>query len=130
MIENPELTRKILEYFASDEIRFPANKTLDDLKSEFSDEELDVLAYHVSCAHEEGLLEVGLTKTSTLSDGELITVGWITGLTQPGGEYVRHSQTKFWNQAKNVIQETGQKVTTTALRDVLFMLTRKALGLD
>ena len=59
MIENPELTRKILEYFASDEIRFPANKTLDDLKSEFSDEELDVLAYHVSCAHERRAIRGG-----------------------------------------------------------------------
>ena len=33
MIEDPDLTHRILEYFASDDVKFPANKTVGELVS-------------------------------------------------------------------------------------------------
>ena len=40
MIEDPNLTRQILEYFAQDDVAFPANKTVrDDLTRTFPDDE-------------------------------------------------------------------------------------------
>ena len=48
MIEDPKLTRDILEYFAQEEVGFPANVMVQqELADAFPDHELPILQYHV-----------------------------------------------------------------------------------
>ena len=80
MIENPNLTRRILEYFASDDVKFPANKRVEELKAEaFPEVDLSCLKYHVKCAEENGLLTVTITEQATQQHVYFI-FGYISGL--------------------------------------------------
>ena len=110
MIEDPKLTRDILEYFAQEEVGFPANVMVQrELADAFPDHELPILQYHVVCAFESDLLmgyfERQLGRGSI--DGARISIGSIDGLTAKGGNYVRDSRTKFWGKAADKIKETG-----------------------
>ena len=127
MIEDVEFTRNILERFATDE-KWPSNATLDTLSSEFSDEAPDRIAYHVYCAHDAGLLEAQVNKTSTL-DGVSVTVGYIDGLTQTGGEYVKDSRSSYWDKAKVAVSKSGSEVTTILMKEMLRSLITQALGM-
>ena len=83
MVERPELTRYILEYFARDDVGFPADKYISDLQAAFPDEDPDTLSYHVWCAGDADLLLVNMTMTHGL-DGVRIGAGVLTGLTASG----------------------------------------------
>ena len=47
MIEDVELTRKILEHFAQDSVGFPTNLTYEDLCNVFAKEDAGRIAYHL-----------------------------------------------------------------------------------
>ena len=99
MIEDPKLTRQILEYLAQDDVPYPANKTVeDDLTIALPGEELSRLEYHVVCAKENGLLTVDI-RENPMMDGPEFILGFISGLTPKGGEYVRGSRSKYWDEA-------------------------------
>ena len=123
VIEEPNLTCEILEYFASDEVSYPANKTIEDLRSFFPGRSAACLSYHVLCAEEVGLLHAAITKKSSYG-GVSLTIGYIDGLSPKGGDYVKQSKTKFWGQAVEKIRETGATVTTQLLSDMLIKLVR------
>ena len=128
MVERPELTRKILEYFASDDIGFPANIYVSDLQDVFPGEDHDVLAYHVWCAGDAGLLLVNMQITHGL-DGVQIGSGPLTGLTALGQEYVKLCQAGYWDGALRRMRKAGQIATTRILADLLPQMARRALGI-
>lgn len=127
MIENVDLTLKILEHFARDDVGYPANLTVEHLKKEFPDEGWDRITYHVRCAEECGLLEAQINEKHTF-DGAIVNVGYISGLTASGGEYVRNARSKFRDEAKNEIIKSGLEVTTSLLAQVMGGLIARALG--
>ena len=128
MIEKPELTLQILEYFADEDVTWPADKLVEDLEAAFPGEGEDSLVYHVICAHEAGFLHANISETAT-SDGVISQIGYISGLTQAGGEYVRHSRTKLLDQATDLAKTSGVEITTKLLAKVLPKLAIKALDL-
>lgn len=127
MIEDPDLTRRILEYFANDAIDFPANVQVEQhLSAEFPEIGVSSLQYHVVCAIENGLLRGDVERTSML-EGVIVTIGYIDGLSAKGGNYVRNSRTTFWRQAWEKIESTGLEVTTERLVVALAKMTSNAV---
>lgn len=126
MIEDPNFTRDILEFFARDEISFPANIQVEDLQREFPDKDLPVIEYHVMCALDSELLMGDYSETRTF-DGVIVMIGYINGLTPRGGDYVRDSRTEFWERAWKRIRDSGLAVTTDRLIQVLAKLAEAAL---
>ena len=128
MIEDVELTRKVLEFFAKEDVPFPANVTIDNLSDHFPNEDPGRLNYHVMCAAENELLIVPeMNRVSTLKSATYV-IGRIDGLTVKGGDYVKHSRTKFWQQAKEKCASLGLKQTTDILCNLVFKLVHGALG--
>jgi len=128
MIEDPNFTRQILEYFAQNNVKFPANKTVgDDLTREFPDHELSHLKYHVMCAKENELLIVNIWEAQ-IRDGTEFVFGSISGLTAKGGEYVRGSRSKYWDKAKEMILSKGLELTTGNLLQAMSNLIPATLG--
>ncbi len=130
MIEDPNLTRKILEHFAQDDVGFPANITLEGLCNVFGDIEPDKVAYHLLCAAENHLLLVDYNKTDTLGGKSHFTFGPISGLTPEESEYVHYSRTTLWDTAMHKVKESGVAVTTAILVDFLPKLAMQVLGVD
>ncbi len=128
MIEDPNLTRQILEYFAQEDVTFPANKMVeDDLTEAFPNDELSRLEYHVMCAKENGLLIVDI-RENPMMDGTVFVFGFISGLTAKGSEYVRGSRSKYWAEAWKQIKSKGMEVTTKLLIEVMFKLMSSSLS--
>ena len=128
MIEDPNLTRQILEYFAQDDVKFPANKTVgDDLTRAFPDHELSHLEYHVMCAKENELLIVDIRKVQ-IRDGTEFVFGSISGLTAKGGEYVRGSRSQYWGEAKKIVISKGLELTTGNVFQAMSNLISAALA--
>ena len=99
MIEDPNLTCQILEYFAQDEVKFPANKTVEyDLTEAFPKVELLRLKYHVQCDKENELLITDIHENPLLS-GMDYTFGPISGLTSKGSDYVRGCRSRYLDEA-------------------------------
>ncbi len=115
MIEDPVTTLKILEYFARDEVGFPANVTLNELMEAFPKLDRQELMYHTICAIENELL-IGNYRKTTTSQGVAYNVGFLDGILHKGSEYVIHAGTdKVWKKAVETLEKAGIKVTTTAL---------------
>ncbi len=123
MIENPEITLKILRIYARDETPWPANYCVEDIVRLTDDFERNAIEYHLICAIESELLHGSVNKTSMM-DGNLYTFGYIDGLTAKGSEYVCNSENpEVWNKAKDYLISAGLKLTTnnlvTAVSDVV-----------
>ena len=128
MIEDPDLTRQILEYFAQDDVEFPANKTVeDDLTEAFPKVELSRLKYHVMCAKENDLLIANI-RENPMMDGTEFVFGFISGLTAKGSEYVRGSRSKYWDEARKRIASKGIEVTTKLLIEGMTKLISAAVA--
>ena len=128
MLEDPKITRDILEYFARDDVGFPANVMIQrELADAFPQQDLSVLRYHVLCALKSDLLMVASYDVQDRHDGVDIRFGHVIGLTAKGGNYVRDARTTFWDKAAAKIREAGLKVTTDRLVEVIADLTGKAL---
>ena len=127
MIEDPKITRDILEYFARDDIGFPANVMVQrELADAFPQHDFSVLQYHVLCAFQSDLL-MGFYESQDRHDGVDIRIGHIIGLTAKGGTYVRDARTRFWDKAIARISEAGLNATTDRLLEVIADLAAKAL---
>lgn len=119
MIENPEFTLKVLKYFAGDDVPFPANADGEELRiREFPDVSSDYFLYHIKCAVELELLDAQCNEISTF-DGVIYSLGFISGLTAKGGEYVRNAETKFWGLAMQKLEEKSAAITTSALLECM-----------
>ncbi len=129
MIEDPEITLEILEYFSRDEVPYPANKTVEDLLAddELSEVGRQKLEYHVHCAIQSGLLD-GISEIDYLLDGPSLFLGYLLGLTQEGGEYVRNAQSSFKKKAVEWIKTEGLPLTTQTLTDVLKNMITSAIS--
>ena len=126
MIEDPDLTRRILEYFAWDDVGFPADKTVQDLVDMFPEADEPCLVYHVMCASQQDLLLATWSKAETL-DGITYTIGFISGLSAKGGNCVRDARSKFWQKAIDKIKDAGLEVTTDRLCGLIPNLISSAL---
>lgn len=127
MIEDPDLTRRILGYFARPDVGFPADKTVQDhLVKIFPEVDEPCLVYHVMCASQQDLLMATWSKAETI-DGIIYTIGFISGLTAKGGNYVRDARSKFWQKAIDKIKGEGLEVTTDRLCDLIPNLISAAL---
>ncbi len=128
MIENVDCTLKILEFFARDDVDNPSNLTVDNLMEEFPDLERNVISYHIRCAAECDLLDVDI-KVVKAFEGSAYVIGTISGLTAKGGDYVKDSRSKLWDQGKQQLETAGLAITTAILVDLFPVWARKALGL-
>ena len=130
MIEDPKLTLKILKYFASDDISWPANVDDRDLKNHFSHIPSDKVEYHLYCAIESGLLE-GKFSRNAMSAGAFYTFGRLDGLTVVGGEYVQNASSgSKWELVKKKLSKAGLEFTTRnvmlAMQNVIEELINKS----
>jgi len=125
MIENPKLTLKILQYFAKDEIPYPANLRIEDIYEEFPEEDRNDLNYSVNCAIRYKLLDGDIIETSTL-DGKFIAIGGLYGLSPQGGEYVRDAR-KHYNKALECLKNLGESITTESIRSTVSHLVQIAI---
>lgn len=114
MIEDPNLSLRILRYFAQDGITYPANLTLDQIQPEFEDIEEDVLLYHLWICTEAGLLSGDIKHIKSFGTTRLMVMV-LYGLTRIGGEYVRNAETGFWDQALEELRNQGIAITTSNL---------------
>ena len=127
MIENPELTLKILRFFAQPDVPFPANFFAQDVFDKFPDEAQDEITYHVRCAKRAGLLEADMAEQTGIS-GMMLQIGCVYGLTHEGGEYVRCAANHLEAAVKK-LKEAGEEVTTGALVTVVKALMLASIGL-
>ena len=84
MIENVELTLKILKQFA-DEQEYPTRLTVESLYQQFPDEDQGEIDYSVICAIRTGLLDGNVSFTRNLSGPQIYRFGRLTGLSPQGG---------------------------------------------
>ena len=126
MIEDVELTRKILEHFAQDEVGFPANLSYEDICSAFGDTDQQTIAFHLWCACDAGLLE-GSCNEKELMDGWQVTFGWFLGLNIRGSNYVHDSRGSLWAKAVKRLKEHKATVTTAAIVEILPVLLKETL---
>ena len=125
MIEDPELSMRILRFFADDDIPYPSNLDFADLAVAFEDVGQPRLAYHVKCCMDAGLLD-GDCHTVMTSHAEIL-VGWMHGLSVSGGNYVRYADSRLWKRALDRFRDSGVPVTTQALAAVLPQMVLEAL---
>ena len=120
MIENPELTLKILRHFARDDVPFPSNLADEDLYQVFPKEKPENIKYSLYCAIKTGLLKGSVIDTSTF-DGDDYMISRIFGLSPKGGDYVRNAERHF-EKALDLIRKKGEAVTTSLLVQVVNQL--------
>ena len=128
MIEDPDLSLRILQHFADDSVPYPSNFDFrTDLVPAFNDVAPETLAYHVHCCIRGGLLDGDTSIAAGFGNAEIV-VGWMHGLTVAGGNYVRQAEALgFWQRALDRLSAAGVRPTTTALAQVLARLTSEAL---
>ena len=127
VIENTELTLKILRHFARDGVPYPSNLNPRDLHAVFRDQKPADIDYSVICAIEVGLLNGKIQDVSTMA-GREIMISFMDGLSQRGGEYVRHSASHY-ERAIGKIREAGIEVTTEILSACVKQMGLKTLNL-
>ena len=127
MIEDPQLTLKILEYFAREDVGWPANKTFQDVSKMFPEESGERIQYHIICAIEGGLLKGTYRRTSTFQ-GVHYSVGTLDGLTKVGGDYVRKADSPLWNQAKDLLANKGLALTTSHMLEAMDRIFRASFS--
>ena len=112
MIENPEITLKILKAFAQDDVPWPAKFTIEDITNWIDNCDRATIEYHLICAIDSGMLHGDYTKSTTFS-GNIYTFGYFDGLTVEGGEYIRNFEnSNIWNLAKDKLISEGITITT------------------
>ena len=125
MIEKPDLTLEILRYFAKDEIPYPANLRASDIYAEFPDTNQRDVDYSIICSIQNGLL-VGNYQEIERLDGSSLTIGFLSGLSQSGGEYVRHAD-KYYGKAVKYLKNAQETVTTETIRLTMSHLVQLAI---
>ena len=127
VIENTELTLNILRHFARDDVPYPSNPTPRDLHAVFRDQKPADIDYSVICAIEAELLDGEIRPVSLLAAREIM-IPYMDGLSQKGGEYVRHSASHY-ERAVSKIRENGIEVSTDILSACVKQLVLKTLNL-
>ena len=118
MIENTDLTLRILQHFAREDVPFPAQLQIHNLKTTFPNDNGNSIEYSVICAFQSGLLSGHEPKAIHSHSGTTYIFGWIDGLTASGGEYVRNAATHY-GKAVELIKGMGLEITTSSIKDAL-----------
>lgn len=128
MIENPELTLRILRYIAQDDVPFPANLTYEKLLEEFPDEKPGAVACSVILAYKANLLMgSGVHRTDYKSKAEAqFRIGLIDGLSPEGTFYVGNAKTQF-DKACELAKHMGWDLTSVAISQAMTHLWEAAL---
>ncbi len=113
MIEKPDLTLEILRYFAKDEVPYPANLQVSDIYAAFPGKDQCDVDYSIICAIQTGLL-VGDYQEIKAFEGSSLVIGFLSGLSPSGGEYVRHAGNHY-GKAISYLRKTNQAITTAAI---------------
>jgi len=129
VIEDPDLSLRILTHFAQPDVPYPSNLDfVDQLVPAFADVSPATLAYHVKCCMDAGLLDGDCRVETSFNHAEIV-VGWMHGLTVTGGDYVRQATAPgFWQKALDRVRAVGVRPTTAVLVQVLARITAEALG--
>ena len=128
MIENVDLTRRILEYIGGPETPFPLNLHPDDIVNRFPDEDRDQVLYSLHCAAEARLLDGAKVQGEhrLLKTGErLFFLGMIYGLTPEGRDYVAGTE-RHWSTVISNLKESGKRVTTMVLKPLISRAVKEA----
>lgn len=127
MIEKPDLTLEILRYFAKDEVPYPANLQVSDVYAEFPDKDQRDVAYSIICAIQTELL-VGDYKEIKAFEGSSLVIGFLSGLSQRGGEYVRNATANnHYDKAISCLKKANQAITTAAISNTVTRMVETAI---
>lgn len=105
MIEDVELTRKILEIYAADG-DFPssisANSVCLELQDEYGRQEV---TQHLVWAKDAGLLSGPVYSRIDVLSGPQYSLRRVDGLSKEGSDYVLYARSGLWDKAKNHIKK-------------------------
>lgn len=129
MLEDPNVSLRILCYFAQDDVPYPANADFDDIAAELSDIDKPTLAYHLKMCIDAELLDGNCVQTETFGGSELL-FGWLHGLTSAGSDLVRYAaKRRRWRKVLRLARKSGS-VTTQVVARVAADLVAHKLGLN
>ena len=119
MIEDIELTRKILETYA-DEDEWPSKIEETDLRRAFPDVRDDILIAHLVWATDAGMFKGKGYYRVELMGGPEYGFGYPDGLSKVGSDYVHSArQSNLWEKGKKQIAEKGLPLSTSVMSRVL-----------
>lgn len=126
MIEDPQITVRILKHFA-DNLEFPAHARVESLLKDIHPKiDEKTLKYHLYVCIENELL-VGKYRIVTAFEGSDISIGVLEGLTPKGGDYVRDSDSHLWERARQSLIDQGIAVTTSRLVELIARLVQTSI---
>lgn len=129
MLEDPNVSLRILRYFAQDDVPYPANAEFDDVAAELSDIDKPTLAYHLKVCIDADLLDGNCVLTETFGGSELL-FGWLHGLTSAGSDLVRYAaRRRRWRKALRLARRSGSLTTQVVARVAADLVAHK-LGLN
>ena len=127
MIEDVELTRKILELYA-DEDKWPSQIDGYKIREKFPDETEDRLIAHVVWAADAGMFKGEAYSTFTHTMGTQYGFGYPHGLSKLGSDYVQYARGSVWDKAKEEGRKKGIPLTTSILAKILPTLAEKLMS--
>ena len=118
MIEDVELTRKILELYA-DEDRWPSAIGGTEIRQAFPNESEHRLIAHVVWAADAGMFKGQAYSSMEFMEGTQYDIGYPDGLSKVGSDYIKYARSSLWNRAKSIIKKQGVPLSTSLLAKVL-----------
>ncbi|MDD9999610.1 MAG: hypothetical protein OXQ89_17870 [Rhodospirillaceae bacterium] len=94
MTEDPRLTREILKFFTREEIRYPADVTIEQVVEAFPKVNSQKVKDHIRLAINENLLDAEIREIRTFGGGGVV-ISRIAGMTSAGREYLKDAQPVF-----------------------------------
>lgn len=126
MIEDVELTRKILELYA-DEDRWPSAIGESEIRQAFPCESRDRLIAHVVWAADAGMFK-GEAYYKEPMNRSIYQINQPDGLSKDGSDYVKYARSGLWDKAKKTLQAKGLPIVTSLLAKLLPKLAEESTG--
>lgn len=117
MIEDVELTRKILELYA-DEDRWPSAIGESEIRQAFPEESHQRLTAHFVWAADAGMFK-GEAYYKEPTRVPIYQINQPDGLSKKGSDYIKYARSDLWDKAKKILQKKGVTITTSLLVKVL-----------
>ena len=128
MIEDVEMTRKILYLYADEEgNNWPSKIEEWDIMQQVPNEEPSKVRAHLQWAYEAGLLD-GKPFCHVEAPGVGPIFNHPKGLTKSGSDYVKLARSSLWEKAINYVRSDGLQPTTSALAKVMSQLAANSLS--
>lgn len=126
MIEDVELTRKILGLYAEED-RWPSAIGGPEIRQAFPDESNDRLIAHVVWAADAGMFKGTAYHSTAFTHGTQYDIGYPDGLSKDGSDYIKYARSGLWKRAKSIFQDKSVPLTTQVLAKILPKLAEDAL---